>query len=261
MAQIKSKLVGIIPAAGHASRISPIPCSKEIFPIGFQNKKGEVEIRVAASSLLESFQRAWVDTSYMIIRKGKWDIPQFLGTGEISECSLAYLVTDPTEGTHYTIDLAYRFVQDHIVLLGFPDILFKPLNAFSQLLDKQRETSADVVLGLFEATNPHGADMLEIDAAGRLIDIVIKPEETDLTHTWIIAVWTPRFTEYLHQFVAETDQSKNGRTNTTGEVYIGDVIRKALDDGLDIETVAFPDGKYTDIGTVPDLKRALNDGF
>lgn len=263
MDKTRSKLIGIIPAAGHASRISPIPCSKEIFPIGFQNREGETEIRVAASALLESFHEAMVDQVYMIIRKGKWDIPQYLGTGIDTECSLAYLVTDPTKGTHYTIDLAYRFVKDHIVLLGFPDILFKPQNAFTFLLEKLQKTGADIVLGLFEATNPQGADMLEIDPEGRLIKIDIKPEETSLKYTWIIAVWTPAFSEYLHEFVCtiEGSSSENNMSASEGEVFIGDVIRHALKDGLDIETVLFPEGEYTDIGTVPDLKQALNNGF
>lgn len=261
MDEIRSKLIGIIPAAGHASRISPIPCSKEIFPIGFQNREGETEIRVAASALLESFYEAEVDQVYMIIRKGKWDIPQYLGTEILTECSLAYLVTDPTKGTHYTIDLAYRFVKDHIVLLGFPDILFKPQNAFALLLDKQQKTGADIVLGLFESTNPQGADMLEIDSEGRLRNIVIKPQETDLKYTWIIAVWTPAFSEYLHEFVSTRENSSSEKSAGEGEVYIGDVIRHALKDGFNIDTVLFPEGEYTDIGTVPDLKRALNNGF
>lgn len=261
MDKFQSKLIGVIPAAGHASRISPIPCSKEIFPIGFHEGEGGTEIKVAASTLLESFHNAGVDQVYMIIRKGKWDIPEYLGTGILPECSLAYLVTDPTKGTHYTIDLAYKFVKDHIVMLGFPDILFEPQNAFAQLLDKQQQTGADVVLGLFKATNPHGADMLEVDAGGRLSDIVIKPKETELEYTWIIAVWTPAFSEYLHEFIWETENGSSSRSDKNREVFIGDVIRHALEDGLDIETVLFPDGKYTDIGTVPDLKRALNNGF
>jgi len=261
MDEIRSKRIGIIPAAGHASRISPIPCSKEIFPIGFQNREGEAEIRVAASALLESFHEAMVDQIYMIIRKGKWDIPQYLGTGISTECSLAYLATDPTKGTHYTIDLAYRFVKDHIVLLGFPDILFKPQDAFTLLLDKQQKTGADIVLGLFEATNPHGADMLEIDPEGQLINFDIKPEKTDLKYTWIIAVWTPAFSDYLHDFVNTQENSSSEKSASEEEVFIGDVIRHALKDGLNIETVLFPEGEYTDIGTVPDLKQVLNNRF
>ncbi len=180
-------IVGIIPAAGSASRISPIPCSKEIYPIGVQQVGGKSQIKVVTSDLIESFVLAGADQVYMIIRKGKWDIPQYLGLGKPMN-SLAYIVTDPTEGTHHTVDLAYPFVKDKIVLLGFPDILFKPNNAYELLIDKQKQTNAEVVLGLFKTANPSKADMVDIDDQGRLRNIVIKPDQTILTDTWAIAV-------------------------------------------------------------------------
>jgi glucose-1-phosphate thymidylyltransferase len=254
-----SNIVGIVPAAGNASRISPIPCSKEILPVGFQSDEEGTKTKVAASHLLESFYEGGADQIYMIIQKGKWDIPQYFGTGTQPENSLAYIVTEPTPGTHYTIDLAYKFVKDSIVLLGFPDILFKPKNAFVSLLEKQKETSADVVLGLFKATNPKGADMVDIDDRGRLKNIVIKPLETELENTWTTAVWTPAFSEYLHDFVSRTARDISLKSfQEQREIFIGDVILDALEYGLKIETVLFPDGNYIDIGTIPDLKRALN---
>ena len=30
------EIVGLIPAAGRATRLAPLPCSKELVPIGFQ---------------------------------------------------------------------------------------------------------------------------------------------------------------------------------------------------------------------------------
>ncbi|MDR8390230.1 sugar phosphate nucleotidyltransferase [Aliifodinibius sp. S!AR15-10] len=255
-----SKIVGIIPAAGNASRISPLPCSKEIFPVGFRTNVSQEtpRIKVAASYLLESFCEAGADQIYMIIQKGKWDIPQYFGMGTDPEYSLAYLVTESTKGTHYTIDLAHRFVKDKMILLGFPDILFKPNNAFVSLLEKQEQTGADVVLGLFKTENPHKADMVDIDEQGRVRKIVIKPRRTKLEFTWTIAVWTPDFSNYLHNFVTERGIDKGSKSIPQREIFIGDVILHALEHGLDVETVLFPDGEYIDIGTLPDLKKALS---
>jgi glucose-1-phosphate thymidylyltransferase len=251
-------IVGIIPAAGCASRISPIPCSKEIYPIGIQKAGGKRKIKVASSDLVESFSLAGAHQVYMIIRKGKWDIPQYLGLGEPAN-TLAYIVTDPTEGTHQTIDLAYPFVKDKLVLLGFPDILFKPRNAHELLIEKQTQTDADVVLGLFKTDNHKKADMVEIDEQGRLRDIVIKPEETTLTDTWAVAVWTPAFTEYLHDFVG--NKMKSGSKSLNREIFIGDVILQAHKEGMLVETVSFLDGKFIDIGTLPELERVLSNKF
>ncbi|SMO41817.1 nucleotidyltransferase family protein [Fodinibius sediminis] len=257
------KMVGLIPAAGNASRISPVPCSKEIFPIGFEEGGQSPTIKAAASHLLESFSEAGINQVYMVTRKGKWDIPQYLGVGTTPDYTLAYIFTEPTAGTHQTIDLAYRFVRNQMVLLGFPDILFKPKNAFPALLEKQKKTGADVVLGLFEAANPQKADMVDIDEQGRVKEIVIKPEQTNLTYTWIIAVWTPSFSEYLHHFVSaqKTQEGLMLQGEGSREIFIGDVIHQALRDGLKVDTVLFPDGYFLDIGTIPDLKRVWNDEF
>ena len=262
--QIEYKVAGIIPAAGDATRLSPIPCSKEIFPIGFtkDTSGGEPKIKVAVSHLLESFSIAGTDQIFMIIQKGKWDIPQYLGTGLDSGYPLAYIVTEPTAGTHHTIDLAHTFVKERMVLLGFPDILFRPKNAFASLLKKQRQTGADVVLGLFETASPRKADMVEIDEEGRVQDIVIKPQRTKLKYCWAIAAWTPAFTEFLNQFLIENGRGKrNDSEENYREIFIGDVILDALRNGFSVQSVLFAEGKYIDIGTVSDLKKALSEGL
>lgn len=253
------EIVGLIPAAGKASRIGPIPCSKEIFPIGFKGDSDSGTVKVAAAYLLESFAKAKVSQIFMIIRKGKWDIPQYLGMGYQLGYPLAYIISEPTPGTHYTIDLAYHFVKDKLVLLGFSDILFRPKNAFTLLLEKQEKNGAEIVLGLFKTGSPQKADMVEVDKKGRIKNIVIKPDETNLEYCWTMAVWTPAFTRYLHQFI--TRDRNNSYDDSGGEVYIGHVIRQAMEDGLTIEAVTFADGSFVDIGTIPDLRKVMNDDF
>ncbi len=251
--------IGLIPAAGKASRLSAIPCSKEIIPVGFTENSGRHQVKSAASCLLESLSAAEADRTYIIARKGKWDIPQYYGAGSQFGYPLAYIFTEPTPGTHHTLDLAYPFVKDSIVLLGFPDILFKPINVFSRLLKKQQQSKADVVLGLFLATNPTGADMVELNDEGRLQNIVIKPDQTDLKYTWVIAVWSPVFSDFLNEFV--NNKAKKYASRIGREVFIGDVIQHALEYGLNIETVLFPNGKYIDIGTISGFKKAWDYGF
>ena len=44
--QKKTKgLVGIIPAAGKGTRLSPFPCPKELFPVGYQDYQQGDEIQ------------------------------------------------------------------------------------------------------------------------------------------------------------------------------------------------------------------------
>jgi glucose-1-phosphate thymidylyltransferase len=79
-------IVGIIPAAGTATRLSPLPCSKEILPVGMEQwgDKPYKRPKVSIQYLLDSMREADIKKTYVIIRKNKWDIPAFLGDGNIS---------------------------------------------------------------------------------------------------------------------------------------------------------------------------------
>ncbi|MCP4424277.1 MAG: dTDP-glucose pyrophosphorylase [Chloroflexi bacterium] len=256
----KRKVVGLLPAAGTAARIAPLPCSKELYPVGFRHtsQNNGVRPKVAAHYLLERLRRAGIGKTFIILREGKWDIPAYFGDGRSFGIQLAYLMMGLPYGAPYTLDQAYPFVQDSLIALGFPDIIFQPGDAFAQLLDKQAATEADLVLGLFPADKPHKMDMVEMDENGRVRQIVIKPAQTHLRYTWFIAVWTPIFTQFMHEFLARQlepgEQGKRG----PGELYVGDVFQAAIDAQFHVETVLFPDGSYIDIGTPEDLTRAVN---
>jgi glucose-1-phosphate thymidylyltransferase len=155
--RIQQKVVGLIPAAGKAKRISPLPCSKEIYPLGFHRFRHSEDsrIKVVSEYLMESMRSAKVAEVYIILRKGKWDIPQYLGSGKWMDLNFAYLIMDLPFGVPFTLDQAYNFVKDDTVLFGFPDIVFKPKDAITQLLDKSSSNHADVILGLFRAPPPH----------------------------------------------------------------------------------------------------------
>ena len=85
-------IVGLVPAGGRAERIAPLPCSKELFPIGFQMMKGNAQSRpkVVCQYLLEKFQLAGITQAYLVLRKGKWDIPAYFGHGELVNMHLGY---------------------------------------------------------------------------------------------------------------------------------------------------------------------------
>ena len=71
------EVIGLLPAGGEAKRIAPLPCSKELFPIGFRpvGEQGELRPKVACHYLLEKMSLAGIGKVYIILRKGKWDIP------------------------------------------------------------------------------------------------------------------------------------------------------------------------------------------
>jgi len=261
----RRNLIGLIPAAGQAIRVAPLPCSKEIYPMGFCSIDGAEGLRpkAACQYLLERMRFAGISNVYMVIRNGKWDIPAYLGDGAALKMHLAYLMMRLPFGQPCTLDQAYPFIQDAFVALGFPDVIFQPEDAFAQLLARQRDTGADVVLGLFRANHPQNSDMVELSEDGRVRSIVVKPRKTDLTYTWIIAVWTPSFTHFMHDHLAALENAKEiGRPDASAselcELFVGNIIQAAVKNHLHVEGVVFPNGNYLDIGTPEDLVKAVN---
>lgn len=261
-----AETVGVVPAAGTGSRVAPLPCSKEIYPVGV-GRLGQDPTprpRAAFQYLLERIRLGGARSVYVVLRRHKWDIPDYLGDGAAAGVNLAYLVTERSGGVPHTVDQAYPFVRRARVLFGLADILFWPEDAYVPLVEKLSNGPADVVLGVFPAHSPWKSDMVELGDGGRVRSIVIKPATTDLRHTWLIAAWTPRFTDYLHAFV-EQDLA-GGDADETAEVresYLGDVLQAGIEEGLRVDSVTFEDGAYRDIGTLEDLllaSRALSAG-
>lgn len=256
--------IGLIPAGGKAIRVAPLPCSKELYPIGLRRvaEDGKLRPKVVCHYLLEKIQLAGTTKAFIILREGKWDIPAYLGDGKMLNMHLAYLMMDLPFGVPYTLDQAYPFLQNATVVFGFPDIIFQPDDAFVRLLNRQTDTNADIVLGLFPALQPHKVDMVEMDADSRIHKIVIKPARTHLHYTWIIAVWTPVFTRFMHEYLLARQ-----RTNITykaatyvgemQELFVGDVIQAAIHNHMQIDTVLFGNGNYLDIGTPEDMVKAI----
>ena len=261
--RIHQRVVGLIPAAGKAKRISPLPCSKEIYPVGFNrsNQSENLRIKVVSEHLIESMHSAKVSEVYIILRKGKWDIPQYLGSGNWMKMNFAYLIMDLPFGVPFTLDQAYNFVKDDIVAFGFPDIIFEPKDAFTQLLDKGSSSRADVVLGLFHAPRPYKMQhLVDFDSGGQVFGFQIKPSQTTLQYTWVIAVWNSKFTLFLHEYVS--NEAKNfgeGGPKTKGlmveEVSMTQAFQVALQTGLEIDSITFEKGSFMDIGSPENLAK------
>lgn len=265
------KLIGLVPAAGQGSRIAPLPMSKELYPVGFHALGASRELRpkVACQYLLERMRIAGTTNAYVIIRPGKWDIPAFLGDGSAMGMSLAYLLIHVPFGVPFSLDQAYPFLEDATVLLGFPDILIWPDDAYKTPLERLRRGSADVVLGLFPTDQPDKVGLVDLAEGGRVRGIYEKSGLRHLRFMWALAVWRPSFTEFLHGFVRERLANWLGGRSpqylvelpTQPEIPIGDVLHAAIDAGLRVEGHPFESGRYIDIGTPEELLRALGEGL
>jgi len=254
-------VVGLVPAAGKGKRLAPLPCSKELYPIGFRRdeQSGDLRAEVASLQLFEKFRRARLTNAYVILRDGKWDIPAYLGDGRIVGMNVAYLVIADSLGPPDTLDRAYPFVANTSVAFGFPDILFGPDDVFELLLAHLRQTSSDIVLGLYPAHDVRQMDMVDVNDEGRIRSIILKPPSSDLRYAWVCAVWTPAFTQFMHVFLeterAKADASKLAPRNidSQGDLPVGAVFKAAVERGLRVHGLTFPHDTYIDIGTPENL--------
>ena len=261
------EVVGLVPAAGLAKRLQPFPCSKEVYPVGFvlDPQTGRPRPKVAAQYLLEKFRAAGITKAYLVIRDGKWDIPNYFREGGVVGLSLAYIVIAGSLGPPDTIDRAFPFLEQKRVAFGFPDILFGPDDAYRQLIAAQERTGADVVLGLHRVYDHRVWDMVDCDADGLVRNIVMKPATTTLTYGWCCAVWTPAFSEFLHRFLRAEEthrnlaQLANIAHDLGGDLAVGVVLQAALKAGLLLQSVIFPHDTYIDIGTPEDLVKAVRE--
>jgi glucose-1-phosphate thymidylyltransferase len=245
------EVIGLIPAAGQGTRIGHLPCSKEIYPIGVDRWR-EGPPKAVCNYLLEKMGFAGIKKAYIILREGKWDIPAYLRDGKMLGMHLAYLIMDAPFGVPFTIDQAFPFVQKATIAFGFPDIFFEARDTFVRLLQRLSLNHCDVVLGLFPSDRPYKADMLDIDPQGRITKIVIKPHQTDLRFTWGVAVWTPLFTQFMHNYLEAIKPS----ISEEKEMFISQVVQAAIDKDLRVEAVHVSDEAFLDIGTPDDLIRA-----
>jgi glucose-1-phosphate thymidylyltransferase len=246
------EVVGLVPMAGRATRLGRLPCSKEILPLGPPGPTGQAA-PVVSARLFESFRRGGVRRAFVVLGQGKWDIPSYLGRGEQLGLDLAYVVAGDSPSVPFSLVTAAPFLAGARVALGFPDLLFEPITVYGALSALQGSSGADVVLGVVPHAHSAKADMVEVDRRGRVRRIVIKAARSGLRHTWMCAVWTPRFTRFL-----STAAAGSGLAADAGrEPHVGDVVLRAIDAGLEVRARVFPRGRCLDVGTPGDLGRAM----
>lgn len=250
------ELIGLIPAGGSAKRLGRLACSKEIFPVGFDEQGRPKAI---SQHLLEKYQAAACQKVYFILREGKWDIPTYYGDGQDFGMDFGYLMLRHLYGVPYTVDQAYPFIKEARVMLGFPDMLYEPADVFAQLVALHQSSGADLVLGLYQVENEYEAsksDMVAWDkTTGDIIDIQIKPAQTDRRFAWTNMVWGPRFTNFLHEFIGSDLQKRQEDTNMP-EIHFSEILLTAIEAGLRVKIKAFAEQKFLDVGTLKSMRTA-----
>lgn len=247
------KVVGVIPAAGNGTRLFPYNAGKELLPVGSQyiniNGKPEERPKIVSQYIIEAMVEAGVERIIIIINPAKDGLMGLHLDGKLYGVSISYIVQNPPSMAH-SIDLAYEWIKSSTVILGMPDTIVLPSSSVKQLMEKHSSSDSELTLGLFRTKNHKKFGMVKIDSESNILYHQDKPVQTDAKLMWGLAVWEPSFTETLHDYVRENESPNS-------EMTLGDVYDLVINQNRKCKGYPITDGKYYDIGTYQDYKRAI----
>ena len=165
------EIVGVIPAAGHGTRVQPLDCSKEVYPIRGRPVMDYLvdRMRVGGSTQLRVVTRP--EKEDVIAHAEELDAEVVLGSpASVSESFLAGM---------------QGLAEGDIVLIGFPDTLWEPEDGYRPLVRAVRD-GCDVALGLFRinASELSRSDVVVFEEDGRIVRIDVKPAEPPSEWIW-----------------------------------------------------------------------------
>jgi NDP-sugar pyrophosphorylase family protein len=165
----RGRIVGIVPAAGSAARLQPLPCSKEVLTVAG---------RPVMDYTLERMAAGKADRIVVVTRPDKRDVIEHAGLRGAS----VLLARPATLGASLAAGLQGSH-DDDIALIGFPDSLWEPMDGFVGLIEEVR-MGARAALGLFSVDEPWRSDVVTVDDRNVVTRIDIKPTSPPSSWIW-----------------------------------------------------------------------------
>ena len=241
---LQENLIGLIPAAGEASRLG-LPFPKELYPTIKNNRFIPVSNYVVDDLLL-----AGVKHLVFVINETKHQLIGYYGSGQRYNCHFSYVVQEnvsvsqsTSPGLANALASAYHLIKGKIVLFGMPDTIMRPKNVFKLGLS-MIEAENDIVLCLFPTEYPENFGMVVTSNEGSVEKIIDKPKKTDLKYMWGCIIWTPAFSDFL-----------NTQVHTNNVSDFADILNQATKSSFSVKSICFPEGKFIDFGTYDQISQ------
>ncbi|MGH9524225.1 MAG: sugar phosphate nucleotidyltransferase [Terriglobales bacterium] len=251
-------MIGIIPAAGAGQRIQPLGCSKELLPVGSRRIAGVERPKAVSEYLVERMIAAGATQICMVISADKTDIVKYFAEREYA-AEIFYVVQQNPRGLCDALFRAEPFARhfEH-VLLGLPDTIWFPENAYNQALENNH--GAGVNLVCFPVPDASAFDAVVADEQGWVQRVEVKQPDAHSLWIWgavtatgeafrqLKLLWEARHRadEYLgHLLNAYIDAGNSVRATHCGEKYMDvgtlDGYHSAQDFLRGLKTFALPD--------------------
>jgi NDP-sugar pyrophosphorylase family protein len=216
------RVVGVIPAAGFATRLGPLPGSKELLPVGG---------RPVLEYVHERMRLAPADEIRVVTRPEKADVVA------LARRLAAKVVEGRPASVSESVRLGLRTLAgDDVVLLGLPDSVWGPEDGFARLLAALGGT-AEVALGCFRSEELERSDVVTVDEGGIVRAVQVKPAEPASDLIWGCA--------------AVRAGALEGLARHAEPGFLFDELAR---DGV-VRAIRLP-GEFLDIGTPRALERA-----
>lgn len=229
-------MIGVIPAAGAGQRIQPLGCSKELLPVGSRTIEGIERPKAVSEYLVERMIAAGATQICMVISAEKSDIVKYYAERDYA-AEIFYVVQQKPQGLCDALFRAEPFVgRDEQVLIGLPDTIWFPLNAYRPAVDQE----ADVNLVLFPVLDPTVFDAVVCDEHGYVKRVEVK--QKDAHSHWIWGAVTARG-EAFHALRLLWEARHRE------DEYLGHLLNAYIDAG-NVVRATFSGEHYMDVGTL-----------
>lgn len=218
-------LVAIVPAAGYGTRLARRHGSKEMLVLGG---------RPLIEHVIRRMQIGAVSTVRVVTRPEKVDLVTYA-----TRAGFEVILGHPsTLAASLRLGMA-GLARDDVVVCGFPDSIWSPLDGCVQLLSLHRTHPDDIALGLFEADELQRMEAVHSGEDGRVSAIEFRPK-------------TPT-TRWMWGCMAARVATLHGMQDYAEPGHFLDAQARAA------RVWAVRLGRYVDVGTPPALSAARRD--
>jgi glucose-1-phosphate thymidylyltransferase len=236
-------MIGIVPAAGAGQRIQPLGCSKELLPVGSRMVGGAERPKAVSEYLVERMIAAGAEQICMVISAEKTDIVRYYAERDYA-AEIFYAVQQKPQGLCDALFRAEPFARRHdCVLIGLPDTIWFPENAYWPALDLQQ---AEISLVLFPVADPSAFDAVVCDDLGYVQEVQVKKKNA--ASNWIWGAVTSGGEAFHH--LALLWESRH-RTDE----YLGDLLNAFIAAGNAVRGCSSGE-VYMDVGTLEGYRKA-----
>jgi len=215
-------MIGLIPAAGSATRMYGLP--KFLLPAPTGNMLIEQLVKEMTAVKAE-----------VLIGVSARNLEMLTTYCSTISASKIYQVT--TETMSQTLLCAKEYIGDQDVIFGMPDSIWQPDGGYAALLNHLKD-GADVAVGLWYTAPKYRSKrgMCKVDNNSddtyKIVQVIDKPEQTLFEEAWGILAWKQTFWKFIKPEMS----------------HVGYALQPAIDAKLRVDAVKLG-GRYHDCGT------------